>query len=68
MTTNTKKVKARYTYDRVSFPDIDPGEARDFDEWLAEEIRKAKEQAWDEGYLSGEPEEDGVNPYAKDVS
>lgn len=50
------------------------GDGPSFDRWLAEELRQAKEQAWDEvinamKYEDGTPVElvTNINPYAKDT-
>lgn len=37
--------------------------AEQFDRWLAEEIRKAKETAWDEGHEQVERPYRQLNPY-----
>ena len=43
----------------------------EFDRWHQEELRKAKEQAWEEGARSGYQDAhectDTTNPYAKDA-
>jgi len=62
MTPTTEHVRAGYVLGAVATLEklgIEPpagtvdGLKAEFDRWYAEEIRKAKEQAWDEGFTKG---------------
>ena len=57
-TPTTEEIRAAYEGQLIKigenrFELIDEGLAKaEFDRWLAEVIRKAKEEAWDEGWVS----------------
>lgn len=69
----TTEIRAGYA---INCYDVQ-GALEEFDQWLVEEIRKAKEEAWEEGwdkgfdvaaeaYQYGRMDASGVNPYRKE--
>lgn len=72
-TPTTEDVRSDYAAQRLwvacNLPTHPPAAHAEFDRWFAEEIRKAKEEAWKEGYQAGSIDgyfdtfEDAANPY-----
>ena len=76
-TPTTETVRQLYTIawdqvtDPVDIPLVQQNAREEFNNWHAEELRQAKEQAWEEGARSGYQDAhectDTTNPYAKDA-
>jgi hypothetical protein len=62
-TPTTGQVRGRHNANATLEP-LTWGQAdAQFDRWLAEELRKAREEAWDECYAAGYEHVQAVNPY-----
>lgn len=76
----TEQVRVTYVFGKAVSGLPKPGESEgEFDRWFQEEIRKAKEEAWEEGldkgfdvaaeaYRYGSTDASGDNPYRKEQS
>lgn len=65
-TPTTETVRGDYTAHSATYAGKPSSESgAEFDRWLAGEIRKAKEQAWDEGFSAGYWDAKTPNPYTE---